>query len=152
MVEEVFNTNSNSQIYLNDHLTPYFTKLHVIARNAKKEGKLSSVSSHGGKIRVRKNANDVPITIAYLSQLQTLIDMENADSSIDSFQHADEMITSQPSTSNTHNTQGKNTNKSSNKKTTSRSNSSNNERTRSLKRRAETNEQQGEPSKKTKPK
>lgn len=38
MVEEVFATQSNSQIYLNDHLTPYYNKLHILAREAKKSG------------------------------------------------------------------------------------------------------------------
>lgn len=86
MVEEVFKSKSNSQIYLNDHLTPYFTKIHLLARNAKKEGKLFTVSSYGGKIRVRKNQNDLPIVIESEKQIQTLIDMECADSSIDSIQ------------------------------------------------------------------
>lgn len=36
MVEEVFGGNSNSQIYINDHLTPYFSRLYLIARRAKK--------------------------------------------------------------------------------------------------------------------
>lgn len=31
MVEEVFGVESNSQIYLNDHLTPYFNNLYLIA-------------------------------------------------------------------------------------------------------------------------
>lgn len=29
MAEEVFGSSSNSQIYLNDHLTPYFNKLYL---------------------------------------------------------------------------------------------------------------------------
>lgn len=90
MVEEVFNTKSNSQIYLNDHLTPYFTKLHLIARNARKEGKFASVSSYGGKIRVRKNPNDAPIIIVSEKQIQTLVEIECADSSTDSIQCVDD--------------------------------------------------------------
>lgn len=54
MVEEAFQLKSNSQIYLNDHLTPYFNALYLQARKAKKENKLVSASSYGGKIRVRK--------------------------------------------------------------------------------------------------
>lgn len=99
MVEEVFKTKSNSQIYLNDHLTPYFNKLHLQARNAKKEGKLVSVTSYGGKIRVRKNASDIPVSIVNERQLQTLIDMELADTSSDSLQFADASDLSAPSTS-----------------------------------------------------
>ena len=61
MVEEVLSVQSNSQIYLNDHLTPYLNSLHILAREAKKLGKLASVSSYGGKIRVRKFINDAPV-------------------------------------------------------------------------------------------
>lgn len=78
MVEEVFRRiKSNSQIYLNDHLTPYFNNLYLIARKAKKEGKLASASSYGGKIRARKLANDMPIVITCEQQLQLLIDYDN---------------------------------------------------------------------------
>lgn len=74
MVEEVFKEKSNSQIYLNDHLTPYFNRLFLIARNAKKDGKLASASSYGGKIRARKSLDDAPIVITTEKQLQSLID------------------------------------------------------------------------------
>lgn len=85
MVEEVFHdVQSNSQIYLNDHLTPYFNNLYLIARNAKKEGKLASASSYGGKIRARKTANDTPTVIMSESQLHSLIDMDVSDMSFDS--------------------------------------------------------------------
>lgn len=83
MVEEVFNHKSNSQIYLNDHLTPYFSSLFLMARNAKKEGKIASASSYGGKVRARKSASDAPITITTERQLRALIDMDcdtNSDS------------------------------------------------------------------------
>lgn len=75
MVEEVFgtNSNSNSQIYLNDHLTPYFNKLYLVARNAKKDGKLASASSYGGKIRARVSADDAPTTILSQRQREALI-------------------------------------------------------------------------------
>lgn len=87
MVEEVFKHDSNSQIYLNDHLTPFYNKLYLIARNAKKDGKLVSAMSYGGKIRVRKNINDAPILITNESQLMNIIDMEPIISnSDDSFQ------------------------------------------------------------------
>lgn len=89
MVEEVFNTKSNSQIYINDHLTPYFNKLYLHARNAKKEGKLASVNSYGGKIRVSINKDDTPISIQCERQLQTLIDTDMANNSSDACQRAD---------------------------------------------------------------
>lgn len=90
MVEECFEGTSNSQIYVNDHLTPYFNKLYLIARNAKKEGKLASATSFGGTIKARKNANDAPVTITYERQLLILIETEDALST-DNIQQADVM-------------------------------------------------------------
>lgn len=59
MTEELFDgIESNSQIYVSDHLTPYFAKLHQLARSAKKDGKLFQVSSRGGKIRVKKSERE----------------------------------------------------------------------------------------------
>lgn len=85
MVEEVFQSvRSNSQVYLNDHLTPYFNKLYLMARNAKKQGFLASASSYGGKIRARKNVDDVPSLITSESQLQSIID---SDMSLNTTQH-----------------------------------------------------------------
>lgn len=78
MVEEAFNGNSNSQIYLNDHLTPYFNSLYLRARKAKAENKLASASSYGGKIRARKRADDMPLVITCESQLQALIDSDDS--------------------------------------------------------------------------
>lgn len=82
IVKEIFaNASSNdNQIFVNDHLTPYFSKLYLMARNAKKEGKLYTVSSANGKIRVRKHNDDVPISISNESQLQLLINLESSDS------------------------------------------------------------------------
>lgn len=76
MVEEAFQIKSNSQIYLNDHLTPYFSSLFLMARKAKKEGKLASASSYGGKIRARKSHNDAPMIITSERQLLALIEHE----------------------------------------------------------------------------
>lgn len=43
MAEEIFeNTTSNSQLYINDQLTPYFSKLFQMAHKAKKDKKNSS--------------------------------------------------------------------------------------------------------------
>lgn len=87
MVEEVFQQGqSNSQIYLNDHLTPYFNKLYLMARNAKKEGKLASASSYGGKIRARKSVEDVPTLITNENQLLALIEDDVSDMSSSSMQ------------------------------------------------------------------
>lgn len=74
MTEEVFNNIiSNSQIFINDHLTKHFNDIYVAARRAKKNGNLASVSSIGGRIRVRKNQNDTPIQIFNHDQLELLI-------------------------------------------------------------------------------
>lgn len=79
MAEEVFGSSharSNSQIYVNDQLTKYFSELYLVARNAKRDGKLTSASSAGGRIRVRKNPNDAPIIITNMYQLNNLIELE----------------------------------------------------------------------------
>lgn len=115
MVEEVFDFASNSQIYLNDHLTPHMNKLFLIARKAKFAGHLASVSSLGGKIRAKKRASDAPTVIVSEKQLQTLIQMDDSVASVDSIQLVDELFTSNTlsssSTSHTtqtqHNTQSK---------------------------------------------
>lgn len=74
MVEEVYTTlRSNGQIYINDHLTKYFNNLYLMAREAKKSGKLASATSSGGKIRVRKQVDEVPIIVTDENQLQSII-------------------------------------------------------------------------------
>lgn len=76
MVEEVYaSIKSNNQIYLNEHLTPYFSHLFQIARKAKKDNKLTSATSHGGKIRVRKHKDDAPTIITNENQLQQIIEL-----------------------------------------------------------------------------
>lgn len=85
MIEEVFkSTKSNSQVYLNDHLTPYFNRLFLIARKAKKDGLLASATSYGGKIRARKSIDEPPTVITTEKQLQALINTQddNLNSSI----------------------------------------------------------------------
>lgn len=99
MVEEVFNDiSSNGQIYLNDHLTPHFTRLFLSARNAKKNGQLASVTSYGGKIRVRRQMSDVPTIINTDSQLQILINPPCDDTTNTEVQNV-ESNTDTPSTS-----------------------------------------------------
>lgn len=83
MVEEVFGAiQSNSQIYINVHLTKYFNNLYLMARLAIKQGKLTSATTSGGKIRVRKYEGDIPVIITDQKQLQTIIDMA-ADTSME---------------------------------------------------------------------
>lgn len=126
MVEEVFGVQSNSQIYLNDHLTPYFNHLYLLARRAKKDGKLASASSFNGRIKARKNGNDAPMLITCERQLLSLIDDEMGESSYEQLDEA--MDTSQPTTSTAHttkrqpsNTQRSNRNKKTNKSKTDQS-------------------------------
>lgn len=78
IVEEVFGptAKSNSQIYINDHLTKYFSELFLMTRTAKKENKLATASSIGGKIRVRKSPDSYPVTITNKTQLIELIEMD----------------------------------------------------------------------------
>lgn len=113
-VEEVFAIKNNSQIYLNDHLTPYFNGLYLIARIAKKEGKLASASSYGGKIRARKSVNDAPSIIYTKEQLKELIESDNnSNQSIDTSQLSSDCMETNTSTQNTptHNSAQKKTNK-----------------------------------------
>lgn len=95
LVEEVFGGQSNSQIYLNDHLTPHLSRLYLIARRAKKDGALASATSFGGKIRARKNADDAPTTILSEHQLLSLIESDcgdNTNSMSASHQQADDVM------------------------------------------------------------
>lgn len=77
MVEEIFNTKSNSQIYLNEHLTPYFNNIYLHARKTKKERTIHSVSSHGGKIKIRIHEEDSPIVITSIEHLQETVRTHN---------------------------------------------------------------------------
>lgn len=98
MVEECFEFRSNSQVYLNDHLTPYFNSLFLMARKAKKDGKLASASSYGGRIRARRSTNDPPIIITSEKQLQALIDYEYDSVSDD--ENSIQLLSSDMETSN----------------------------------------------------
>lgn len=83
MVEEVLGaTRSNSQIYINEHLTQYFNHLYLLARTAAKQGKIKSAMSTGGKIRVRKNEDSVPVLITNELQLQSIIEMETDETNV----------------------------------------------------------------------
>lgn len=78
LVEEVFpSIKSNANIYANDQLTPYFAKLFQTAWQAKKDGKLFSASSLGGRIKVRLSENAPAKLIESLQQLTSLLG-ENA--------------------------------------------------------------------------
>lgn len=106
MVEEVFNQQHNSQIYINDHLTPHFNHLFLMARRAKKDGALVSATSSGGKVRVRKNANDAPTTITNENQLTALIGMNSGSTTTEPIivdDVSDDNQTPQPSTSTLNN-------------------------------------------------
>lgn len=87
-VRDLFSNESSndSQIFVNDHLTPYFNKLYLMARNAKREGKVFSATSYSGRIHVRKFHNDLPILITSEQQLNLLINMESIDLDSDNSQ------------------------------------------------------------------
>lgn len=125
IVKEVFANASmnNAQIFVNDHLTPYFNKLYMMARNAKKEGKLHTVSSYNGKIKVRKHSDDLPILITNESQLQLLINMEASDIvdlSSDNSQLVGESNNASTSTRKSEKTKTKESNSDKTNKTTSK--------------------------------
>lgn len=77
MLEEILDTSSNSQIYLNDQLTPFYANLFKIARKAKSEGKIFNVSSHGGRIKVKKLSSSHAILINDEYQLNMVINKDN---------------------------------------------------------------------------
>lgn len=116
MVEEVLNHSSNSQIYLNDHLTPYFNALYLSARKAKNDNKLASASSYGGKIRVRKQLSDVPTVITSAAQLRMLIDADDTNNMSQMTINSSDMSTDNAPGTSRSNTQGKHTGKNRNSK------------------------------------
>lgn len=78
--EELYdNIRSNSRVYFNDQLTPYFAKLFNKAWTAKKAGTLFAVSSLGGRIRVKKFENGPSTVIDTESQLQYIVDSEQME-------------------------------------------------------------------------
>lgn len=55
----------------------------------KKDGKIATATSYGGRIRVRKYINNAPYTITSESQLQAVIDLDTANNTAESYQSAD---------------------------------------------------------------
>lgn len=75
--EEMYNTiKSNSRIYINDQLTPYYAKLFQLALKEKKAGTIFSASSLGGRVRVRKFENGPSRVVDTDQQLINIIDSE----------------------------------------------------------------------------
>lgn len=102
MVEEVFGaTQSNSQIYINEHLTKFFNQLYLMARTAVKQGKLASARSSGGQIRVRKQEDSTPVIVTGENHLQSIIDsnsnQNNTTPSHPPHEHASSKPPRQPS-------------------------------------------------------
>lgn len=80
LAEEVFpSIKSNSNIYANDQLTPYFAKLFHEAWQAKKEGRVYSASSLGGRIKVKQYEDSSAITISNHQQLNELLNDTHND-------------------------------------------------------------------------
>lgn len=102
MVEEVFDSTSNSQIYVNDHLTQHFNKLYLLARTAKKDGKIAFASSSGGKIRIKKRITDTPTLITTQNELEEIINTNtDLNSTTDSVQLVNEVMNASTSTNST---------------------------------------------------
>lgn len=77
LVEEIFpSIQSQSNIYANDQLTPYFANLFQLAWKAKKEGKLFSASSLGGRIKVKRSENSSFVIIIMQKQLDEILNGE----------------------------------------------------------------------------
>lgn len=77
LVEEVFpSIQSQSNIYANDQLTPYFANLFQLAWKAKKDGKLFSASSLGGRIKVKRSENSSFAIIVMQKQLDEILNDE----------------------------------------------------------------------------
>lgn len=93
LAEEVFpSIKSNSNIFANDQLTPYYAKLFQAAWQAKKDGHIHSASSLGGRIKVKRNESSAAIAI---ETQQQLIDMLGENSSIEAQQQTSELLTTQ---------------------------------------------------------
>lgn len=73
IVEEVLQIRSNSKIYCNDQLTPFYASLFQKAWQAKKTNQLYSASSLGGRIKVRKTENSSLKIIQDESELNDVI-------------------------------------------------------------------------------
>lgn len=74
LVEEIFpSIKSNSNVYANDQLTPYFAKLFQAAWKAKKDGSIFSASSLGGRIKVKLHETSQPVLIETEDQLIDLM-------------------------------------------------------------------------------
>lgn len=80
LVEEVFPTiKSNSAVYANDQLTPYYAKLFQIAWQAKKNGSLHSASSLGGRIKVKVSESSQIVVIETEQQINDLLNARQAE-------------------------------------------------------------------------
>lgn len=76
MAEEIVpNLRSNNRVNINEHLTPFNSGLFVMARRAKQEGKLATATSYGGRIRVKKHAEDMPVIVNSKTQLESIIEL-----------------------------------------------------------------------------
>lgn len=77
LVEEILpSIQSNSKLYCNDQLTPYFANIFQKAWTAKKNKQLHSASSLGGRIKVRKTVNSMYQLIESETQLIDIIDID----------------------------------------------------------------------------
>lgn len=99
-IEEIYDSiKSNSQVYVNDQLTPYFAQLFQRAWRAKKDGHIHSASSVGGRIRVKKHENGQSHIIENETQLKEIISSNSEQ--MDTQHIENESQRSQPSKLNT---------------------------------------------------
>lgn len=88
LVEEILNVQSNSKVYANDQLTPYFSNLFQKAWHAKKNKQIYSVSSLGGRIKAKKNETSSFIIINSEEQLNDVIEGAESMESVEMSQNA----------------------------------------------------------------
>lgn len=68
--EEIGFIGQNTQIFINDHLTPYYSAILKEARKAKFNKQLAAAWTFQNKIFVKSNEEDKPIEIANMEALQ----------------------------------------------------------------------------------
>lgn len=74
LIEEILQIQSDSKLFCNDQLSPYFAKIFQMAWQAKKSNQLYSASSVGGRIKVRKTETSTLISIESEAHLCEIID------------------------------------------------------------------------------
>lgn len=84
------NVNQTNKVYINNHLTPFFGRIHRAGRLAVNEGKLYSCWMSMNSICVRQAENSERIYIKSMKELQDLLNVESTINSINQKRKASE--------------------------------------------------------------